>query len=254
MPLVDPSDLEPELEALLLRWVPDMSSRWRSASEPDIEAIERIAGCELPRCYRWLLLRLGEGWDDIGFGTHDFSARTIVQGHARGVFPPHEGMMCIANDTAEWQPQLRYYDLAHPAKEDAPVFMAGPEEADFMPEFQTLRELIASATFNNHRIQPMPFQCTGLLVAEDQGDALQVLAPLFDELGFSVPVPCGPLCLLYDDGTLAFSSYRNPARRTPYVLPFRLGGPSLGALRRLLGLVSTSTSLVTENLRWTPRP
>jgi hypothetical protein len=253
VPLVDPSPLEPELEALLTRWVPDMGSRWRSASERDIAAIERIAGGELPRCYRWLLLRLGEGWDDIGFGTLDFSARTIVEGHARGAFPHHEGMMCIANDTAEWQPQLRYYDLAHPAKEDAPVYMAGPEETDFAPEFQTLRELIASATFNNHRLRPMPFRCEGVLVAEDEGDALEALAPLFEELGFQVPVPCGPLCVLYDDGKLAFSSYRSPARPTPYVLPFDLGGPSPEALRKLLGMVSTSTNLAIQRLEWMPR-
>jgi hypothetical protein len=250
-PRVDPSDLEPELEALLLRWVPDMSSRWRSASEQDIEAIERIAGGELPRCYRWLLLRLGHGWSTIGFRTLDFSARTIVQGHARGVFALREGMMCIASDTAKEQPQLRYYDLAHPVKDDAPVYVAGPED-DFEPEYETLRELIASAVFDNHRLRPMPFRCEGLIVAEDQGDALEVLAPLLEELGFRKPVPCGPLCLLYDDGTLAFSSYRSPAWPTPYVVPFNLGGPSLGMLRKLLGMISTSTSLVTKNLTWKP--
>jgi hypothetical protein len=254
VPLIDPSNLEPELEALFLRWVPDMGSRWRSAFEQDIEAIERIAGGELPRCYRWLLLRLGQGWEKIGFGTLDFSARTIVEGHARGRFPHHEGMMCIANSTAEWQPQLRYYDLAHPAKEDAPVFVAGPEEADFEPEFQTLRELIASAVFDNHRLRPMPFRCEGLLVAEDEGDALEVLAPLFEELGFRAPVPCGPLCLLYDDETHAFSSYRSPTWSVPYVLPFNLGGPSMATLRKLLGVVTTSTGLATEHLKWMPLP
>lgn len=252
MPLVNPSDLEPELEALLLRWVPDMASRWASASEHDIAAIERIAGGELPRCYRWLLLRLGEGFQDIGFGTLDFSARTIVDGHARGVFPQHEGMMCIAKDTAEWQPQLRYYDLAHPAKEDAPVFVAGPDDADFEPDFQTLRELIGSAVFKNHRIRTLQFRCEGLLVKEDKGDALEGLLPLFDELGFRAPIPCGPLCLLYDDGTVAFSSYRSPSWPTPHIVPFNLGGPSLGDLRKLLGTVSTSTDLVAKRLNWNP--
>jgi hypothetical protein len=249
---LDPSDLEPELEALLSKWVPDMSSRWRSASEPDVEAIERIAGGELPRCYRWLLQRLGEGFGEIGFGTLDFSARAIVAGHARGAFPTHEGMMCIAKDTAEWQPQLRYYDLAHPAKDDAPVFVAGPEEGEFEPEYESLRELVGSAVFKNHRLGLMPFRCEGLLVAEDKGDALEVLAPLLDERGFRAPIRCGPLCLLYDDGALAFSSYRSPAWPTPYLIPFDLGGPSQEALRKLLGVVVTSTSLVIENLRWTP--
>lgn len=251
-PLMDPSDLEPELEALLSRWVPDMSARWRSASEHDIATIERIAGGELPRCYRWLLLRLGQGWKEIGFGALDFSARTIVDGHARGSFPHHEGMMCIANSTAEWQPQLRYYDLAHPAKEDAPVFRVNPEDEQCTPEFQTLRELIASATFKNHRLRPMPSRCSGLLVAEDENDALEVLAPLLDELGFRSPVPSGPLCLLYDDGTLAFSSYRSPAWPMPDVLPFHLGGPSEEALRKLLGIISTATTLTAKKLDWKP--
>jgi len=250
--LVNPSDLEPELEALFLRWVPNMASRWTSASEHDIAAIERIAGGELPRCYRWLLLRLGTGWDDIGFGTLDFSARTIVDGHARGVFPPHDGMMCIANDTAQWQPQPRYYDLAHPAKEDAPVFVAGPDEADFELDFETLRELIGSAVFKNHRLRNLPFRCEGLLVKEDKGDALEELLPLFEELGFRAPIPCGPLCLLYDDGTVAFSSYRSPTWHTPHIVPFNVGGPSLAALRKLLGVISTSTSLATKRLNWNP--
>ncbi len=252
--IVDPSSLEPELEALFERWVPDMSTRWRSASGPDIEAIERIAGGELPRCYRWLLLRLGEGWQKIGYGTLDFSARTIVDGYARGVFPHHEGMLCIADDTAEWQPQLRYYDLAHPAKEDAAVFMAGPEELDFEPEYEGLREMLASTVFDNYRLRPLPFRCEGVLVAEDEGDALAAFAPLLAELGFSAPVPTGPLCLMYDNGALAFSSYRSPRWPIRHSLPFDLGGPSLAALRQFLGLVATSTGLVTQYLKWTPEP
>lgn len=228
-----------------------MSSRWRSASEHDIAAIERIAGGELPRCYRWLLLRLGEGWSEIGYGTLDFSARTIVEGHARGLFPHHEGMICIAHDRAEWQPQLRYYDLANPAKEDAPVYVAGPED-DFEPEFQSLRELIASAVFDDHRLRPMPFRCEGLLATEGGGDALEELLPLFDELGLRAPVPCGPLCLLYDDGTLAFSSYRSPRWFRLHALPFDVGGPSLGVLRRFLGVITTSISLVAKKLTWNP--
>lgn len=252
MPLADPSELEPELEALLLRWIPDMSSRWRSASEPDIAAIEAIAGAELPRCYRWLLLRLGEGFKAIGYRTLDFSARCIVDGHARGMFPHHEGMMCIANDTAEDQPQLRYYDLAHSAKGDAPVFMAGPEEVDFEPEYQTLRELIASAAFGNYRLRPMPFRVEGILGAESGGDVLDELVPLFEELGFRAPVPCGPLCLMYDNGTFAFSSYRSPTWATSTVMSFNLGGPSEGELRKLLGIVSTSTHLEVSRLTWQP--
>lgn len=249
---VDPSELEPELEALLLKWVPDMAKRWRSASETDIEAIEQIADGELPRCYDWLLQRLGDGWDDIGFGTLDFSARTIIQGHARSLFPPHEGMMCIAGDTAEWQPQLRYYDLAHPAKDDAPVFVAGPDELDFESEYETLRELIASAVFNNHRLRPMPVRCEGIIGAEDDADVLEALAPVLEDLGFRAPVPCGPLCVMYDDETLALSSYRSPEWARANVVPFKLGGPSQGELRKLLGIITTSTDLVTRKLDWNP--
>ncbi len=252
MPLVDPSELEPELEALLSRCVPDMSSRWRSASEQDIAAIEAIAGGELPRCYRWLLLRLGHGFEEIGFGTLDFSARCVVEGHSRGIFPHHEGMMCIADDSAEDQPQLRYYDLAHPVRDDAPVFMTEPEVDELLPEFETLRELIASAVFDNYRRRPMPFRVEGILGTESGGNVLDELVPLFEELGFRAPVPCGPLCSLYDNGTFAFSSYRNPARPWRDVMSFNLGGPSEGELRKLLGIVSTSTHLEVSRLTWQP--
>ncbi|MEM7152014.1 MAG: hypothetical protein AAF799_04190 [Myxococcota bacterium] len=249
---VDPSELEPELEALLVRLVPDMRSRWQSASEADIEALETIAGEELPRCYQWFLRRLGRGWADIGFGTHDFSAQTIVAGHARGLFPPHEGMMCIAHDTAEWEPQLRYYDLAHPADDDAPVFMAGPEAEDFEGEYESLRALIASTIFRNHYVRRMPHRCAGLLVDDGEGNATTALLPVLEDLGFSTPVATGSLCQLYEDGTHVLHSYRSPESTAPYVLPFDLGAPSVAALRKLLGIICTSTDLVAENLTWDP--
>ncbi|MCA9700283.1 MAG: hypothetical protein KC431_22345 [Myxococcales bacterium] len=248
--LEDASNLEPELEELFLRWVPDMTSRWASASGQDIAAIERLAGGEIPRCYRWLLRRLGRGWAELGYGSLDFSARTIVDGHSRGLFPPCEGMMCIANDTAEWQPQLRYYDLAHPAKDDAPVFAGWPDEGGLSSEFQTLRELIGAAVFKNHRLQMLPVRCEGVFVDEDKGDVLDVLIPLFEELGFQPPIPGGPLSLLYDNGMVAFSSYRRPHRLMVHLVPFVLGGPSMSALRKVLGSVSTSTHLVIKRLSW----
>ncbi|PRP93717.1 hypothetical protein ENSA7_81450 [Enhygromyxa salina] len=41
-----PEDLEPELDELLLRIVPNLASQWRGATE-------QIAGRPLPRFYRW---------------------------------------------------------------------------------------------------------------------------------------------------------------------------------------------------------
>ena len=40
MSRVDVADLEPELEALCMRLVPDMATRWHSAAVQDIAAIE----------------------------------------------------------------------------------------------------------------------------------------------------------------------------------------------------------------------
>ncbi|MBL8975907.1 MAG: hypothetical protein JNK56_35215 [Myxococcales bacterium] len=235
---------------LLSRWVPDMESRWRCASANDIAAIEELAGGELPRCYRWMLLRLGEGWQNLGFGSLDFSARGVVEGHARGDYPRHAGMLCIAEDKAEEPPQRRYYDLAHSLRDDAPVYVAGPEESDFGKEYETLREMIASAVFDNYRLRTLPCYCEGVLLSDENEDAFAVLAPHLAELGFRAPVPGGSLSLLYDDGTFAFSSYRYPEGYAPYVLPFHLGGPSLAELRRLIGIFTTSTSLVAEHLDW----
>jgi hypothetical protein len=227
-----------------------MQSRWSPASTDDIAAIEQLADGELPRCYRWMLLRLGEGWQSIGFGSLDFSARGVVEGHARGAYPRHAGMLCIAEDKLEEPPQRRYYDLAHPLRDDAPVYVAGPEASDFGKEYETLREMIASAVFDNYRLQKLPYQCEGALVGEENDDAFAALAPLLDELGFRAPVTGGSLSLLYDDGTFAFSSYRDPEGYAPYVLPFHLGGPSLAELRRLLGVVTTTTGLAAEHLDW----
>lgn len=208
MPQLNPFSLEPELEALMMRCVPNMESKWRGATPAEVARVEELAGTELPRCYRWLLLRLGRGWQSIAYPTLDFSVHRILEGHQRGQFPRREGMLCIADDVAPDQPQLRYYDIAHAQNDDAPVFMAGPEEDDFEVEFDGLRQMVGWSVFNNHRLNVLPFRCEGRFSARDEPDAIERFhALLVDELGFEAVIPKSAHCQLYVEPERACSSH-----------------------------------------------
>lgn len=251
MSLTDPSDLEPELERLLEKYVPDMASNWSRASDHDIATLEAIAGRELPRCYRWMLLRLGRGWADIAYGSLDLSAQAVTQGYARKAFPELEGMMCIALDTDSFQPQLRYYDLAHGTDDDAPVFEAGPEDDELSAEYETLREFIGVAVFSSQRVDTLPIRVEGIFISEEGSSALDEFEHFVEDHGYRAPLTTGRFCTAYDDGEVAISSYSTPAASTRRdLLPFRLGGPSEGELRKFLGLLATGTSLRAHHLLW----
>lgn len=231
-----------------MRLVPDMATRWHSAAVQDIAAIEALAAHELPSCYRWLLHRLGTGLRDIAYRTLDFSARGVLEGYGRGLFPHHEGMLCIANDAARWQPQLRYYDLAHASERDAPVWMTMPDEDALAPDHPSLRELIGAGVFDNFRRRTQPARLEGLLSREDEGAVVEELLPCLEAHGFLAPIPCGPLCLLYDDGVVAFSSQDDGSM--PHIVAFYASAPTVGDLRRFLGIITTSTTIVAKSLNW----
>lgn len=253
MSLSDPSELEPELEALLRRYVPDMDTRWSRASDADIAALEALAGAPLPGCYRWMMLRLGEGWDNIAYGSLQMAAHTVLACHRAGRFPPHDGMLCIAESTDPLQPQRRYYDISNAAHDDAPVYVTDPDTDAIDLEYESLREFIGVAAFGNHRVHPMPVRVEGLFAAPAGDNALDLLEPCIEELGFRAPLSTGSFCSIYDDGELALSSYRNPGHGVgAHLAPFMLGGPSEAALRRFLGVVITETELKARHLRWTP--
>lgn len=247
--VVDPSMLEPELELLLSRWVPDMKSLWQSASVTDIAALEKIAGTELPRCYRWMLQRLGNGLSDISYDGIDFSARRIVEGYTRNEFRNYNGMICIAHDTNMECAQERYYDVTNPTEGDASVYTIGPEKDEITLEFESLRCLIAFSVFNNYRVQPMAQHCEGVFRTKNS-NVFEELFPVISDLGFLSPIPKNPHVHLFDNGTIAFYSYRSPERYRMNSIPFTLGGPSTAALRSFLGIVLHSTSIELFGLEW----
>ena len=66
--------------------------------------------------------------------------------------------------SARWQPQLRYYDLAHASERDAPVWMTMPDEDALAPDHPSLRELIGAGVFDNFRRRSQPARLEGLLI------------------------------------------------------------------------------------------
>ncbi len=244
-------ELEPELEALLRRYVSDIDQQWSRAADTDVAALERLVDGELPRCYRWMLRRLGRGFSDIAYGSLDLSARTIVQMHQRGRVEPIDGMLFIGADEDTFQPQPRYYDLANGSDDDAPVVATGPEEGERTVEFDSLRAFIASPIFTHHHVRTLPSQVEAVFVCDDDVGPMPELIPVLEDQGFSAVIDVGPHCPLYAADDFALCGYRQPedlhARR---LMSVRVGGPSETALRRVLGVLAAETNVRLDRVHW----
>jgi hypothetical protein len=116
-----PHDLEPEVEDLLLRLVPELSQQWKGATPGEIDAVEAIAGRPLPRFYRWFLMRMGQDMGPIAYPVFDFAAPTVLACYSEELFPPHPRYLMIGYSLDEIMPLHLLYDFEHPARDDARV-------------------------------------------------------------------------------------------------------------------------------------
>jgi len=244
-------DLEPELEALLLRLVPDLASAWQGATEDEIDRIEAIAGRPLPRFYRWFLMRMGHSMGPIAYPTLDFSAPKVLECYREGLFKPNPRFFMIGHESKEIMPLHVLYDFDHPARDDARVTKRHALGGDVHDQFDTFREMIAWGEVVMRSVEARPQRCLGVF-SDVSGDVLSHLDPVMKSLGFEAPIPTGPRCAVYlsaDAGMVTRAS----AGEEPKHHVFRLGGSDAGRLRRILGEIATETSLELEIDEWDPR-
>lgn len=247
---IDPKELEPEMEELLLRLMPQVSEHWEGATEFEIEQLEQIAGRPLPRFYRWFLLRMGRSMGPLAIPDTDFSAAKLLSCYASGEFAPDPRFFMIAHQSEGEMRLHTAYDFEFPERDDARVVFRGQSGGPVHARFDTFRELIGWSKFVNHRVMELPMNCVGTLMGEN-ADVRSQLDPLMQELGFNIPLPSGARCAIYDRDDLAMATSSRIGDKYG-VHTFDLGGSDTGMMRKVLGEIAEATSLDLEVDEWDP--
>lgn len=243
-------DLEPEMEALSLRLVPDLEHQWEGAPQHEIDRIEAIAGRPLPRFYRWFLLRMGHSMGPIAYPRLDFSAPKVLSCYAEGLFSPNPRFLMIGHESDEGMPLHVLYDFEYPARDDARVIKRHAMGGAAYGQFDTFREMIAWGEVYDHGVRTHPQRCVGMF-KDSGGHVRSHLDPVMRSLGFEMPVAAGPRCAIYlrsDAAMVTRASLDNEPRRHV----FRLGAADQGRIRRILGEVTSETSLELVIDEWDP--
>jgi hypothetical protein len=242
---------ETGLEGLLLRIVPGLAGRWKGATPDEIAQLERIAGHPLPPFYRWFLSRMGQSMGPLSNSTLDFSAQRILACYAEGLVEPDPRFLLIAYESDEMMPLHLFYDFSAPRRDDALVTKRDAQGGELYDMFETLREKLAWGALFSYRVSVMPQQCKGLLEGDDP-DFLSRLDPVMSGLGFTQPVPTGRICRLYERSDAAMLCDGVPRAAIGNRVTFTLGGSNAEAIRRILGEVSTESSLKVLVRKWVP--
>jgi hypothetical protein len=243
--------LEPEMEGFLLRIVPGLAEQWQGSTPDEIARIEALAGRPLPRFYRWFLARMGQSMGPLTYSQLDLSAQRVLASYAEELVVPHPRFLFIGHDSDAMIPLHLFYDLDLPARSDARVTRRHAEGGERYDQFETFRELLAYGALLSFRIGRLPQSCTALLRGSDS-DILSRLDAVMDGLGFSRPVPTGPCCGLYERGDAAMVCSKIPRDKPEAVMAFTLAGNSAGALRRIMGVIATESSLRVGVSEWNP--
>lgn len=245
-------DLEPELEELLDRLIPNLSAELEGATLGELDAIQRIAGRELPRCYQWFLLRMGHRMGPLAYPSLDFSAPKVLECYAEELFRPFPRFLMIGYETGDMMPLHVLYDFDHPARDDARVIKRHARGGPVYNQFETLREMLAWGKISTLRIHQQPQRAIGTLVNRG-GDVLSLLDPVMESLGFSSPVSTGPCCGLFmgEDVNMVTSTTPNDEGDTEHHV-FHIGAPTAARIRRVLGEIVAETDLALQIKEWAP--
>jgi hypothetical protein len=243
--------IEAEMEELLLRIVPGLAGQWQGAPPEMIARIERIAGRPLPSFYRWFLSRMGQSMGALAYPTLDFSAQRILACYAEKLVTPDPRFLLIGYESNEMMPLHVFYDFDAPAREDALVTERHAMGGELYDRFETLHEMLAWGALLKFSVNRMPQRCEGMLSCDDP-DLLSHLDPLMSSQGFTKPISTGPRCGLYERHDAVLICERTPREELLGNQAFTLGGRDAGALRKVLGRLTTESSLEVEVDEWTP--
>ncbi len=232
-------EIEPQMEHLLLRTVPQLAEQWQGADPATIERIERIAGQPLPSFYRWFLQRMGKSMGLLAYPTLDFSAVRVLACYERKLVQPDLRFLLIAHESDEMMPLHLFYDFTAPARNDALVTSREARGKELTDSFETLREMLAWGALSLFRVDRAPHTCSGSLKG-DTPDFLMDLDSVMSSLGFAQPIATGRFCRLYERPDAVMVCRGQPRGGTGNRRAFDLGGSNLGSLRRILGEIASA--------------
>jgi hypothetical protein len=242
--------IEPKLEALLLRIVPDLAAGWEGASASEVSQLEAIAGRPLPDFYRWFVSRMGKSMGPMRYPTVDFSARGILAAYAEHAIERNGRFLLIGYERDELMPLHYFYDLDRPARGDARVVRMLTPRDETHEQFETFREMLAWGELWTQRVERAPQRCRGSVRAAN-GSPYAELDAVMRRLGFVAPIETGEFCGLYErsDATLIGSGTPSDP---PNLGTFALGGLNAPSLGQVLSAISSESPLVITLSAWEP--
>ena len=246
--------LEPELDSLLQRLVPNITKEWKGATEEEIDQIEQIvkivSGGDLPKFYRWFLMRMGHNMGQLSINNMDFSAPTVISCYNEDKEEDYDTkLLLIAHCSKEFLPLNIYYDFDYPARDDVLVTKRAREGGDDFRQFETFREMLAWRTMLTHCVEKFPQTCEGNLYDDSGNDVFLKFDPVMASLGFKkLPVQTGPFCGLYErsDAAMVTLDLIDFESNESDGFAFNLGGIDADSLRRILGEIAAETEIVLD--------
>lgn len=235
-------ELEPEMDELFQKLVPDLMD-WQAATPHEVDRIERlirtITDNDVPKFYRWFLLRMGRSMGGFAYHEMDYSAPTLLSWYDQE-FEDNGSRFFKIGHTSEPELQLHmYYDFDHPARNDACVTMRRDDGGEDYKQFETFREMLATKAVQIYASR-FPAFCSGAMVSDD--DILPRLDAMTDRLGLKrLKIPVGPRCGLYSGGQVTMVTTCS-MDLDPDSCGFALGGSDREVLRKVLGTIAMETS------------
>ena len=242
--------LEPEMEAFLQQLVPNYKQQVQGATEEQINRIEEIAGCPLPRFYRWFISRMGTDMGPFSYPPIDFTAATIIDCYEQGLFQQNLSFMLIGYDSRDI-PDHQFYDLEC-WKDDDMLVVSGVDTDNLWNQFETFREKLAHDLLIEFKLWKLPQLCKGFF-KDEEGDVLAQLKPIMESLGFTSPITTGDFCVLYDrvDAAMTSSSFVEIDPGLDSIF-FNLASSDEKSIRSIIGQIATKTSLSIKMDSWDP--
>jgi len=250
-------EMEPEMDALLQRLVPNIANELEGANKQAIQQIERmvreVSGEDLPRFYRWFLIRMGQNMGPLRTPNIDYSAPTVISRYEKdknkSVDEEDSKFLLIGHCSEEVLPLNMYYDFKYPTRDDARVTKRSSDGGDDFPQFETFREMIAWNTMLTFGVEKFNNLCKGTLYDDSGENVFLKFDPLMSSLGFRKPsVPTGPLCGLYESGEAAMVTLDMIDFEADVSdgFAFTLGGRDQNILRNILGAIATEADLILD--------
>jgi hypothetical protein len=239
------------MEAFLLRLVPELAQGWEGVGREEIDRIEEVARRALPPFYRWFLGRFGGTMGPLRYRSLDFSCKGILAAYAKARVEPDPRYLLIAYDHDPVYSNHAFYDLDRPARDDA-LIVDGEylDEEELVPSFETLREMIAWGALFTHGVRKHPQRCAGMLESSSEDARLQ-LGAVLEALGFENPIATGRYCGVFRGPGMDMVSRSRPGD-SPHLQAFDLGAADATTIRRLLGEITSTTSLELRITEWDP--